>query len=202
MSPLLGLKVFILALIGITFLGQRFGLLQWAAIAMSVAAAAMLSRTGEKLSLKGLLWIVLTCLSYCLSDINIKILVNHFNYLGLLHSSLLAASLSYITCGIAAAVLFFFLPRPAGAMWGYSMPFAAAWFTGMLFLYGCFGSIGVVYGNIIQSSRGILSIAMGAALVRYNFAYLDQRVSRSVFFQRLAAAALMSCAIALYYRGA
>lgn len=201
-SPLLGIKVFILALIGIIFLGQRFGLLQWTAILMSVIAAAMLSRTGEKLSLKGLLWILLTCVSYCLSDINIKILVNHFSGLGLWHSAMLAACLSYITCGVAAAVLFFLVPRPTKAMWEYSMPFAAAWFVGMLFLYACFGSIGVVYGNIVQSSRGILSILMGAALVRYNFEYLDQRVPRSIFFQRLAAAALMSGAIALYYLGA
>jgi drug/metabolite transporter (DMT)-like permease len=201
-SPLLGIKVFILALIGIAFLGQKFGLLQWTAIVMSVIAAAMLSRTGEKLSLKGLLWILLTCVAYCLSDINIKILVNHFDYLGRANAVLLAVCLSYIVCGITAVTILFFLPRPTAAMFRYSLPFAVAWFAAMLFLFACFGSIGVVYGNIVQSSRGILSILMGAALVRHNFEYLDQRVPRSIFFQRLAAAALMSGAIALYYLGA
>jgi drug/metabolite transporter (DMT)-like permease len=201
-SPLLGIKVFILAFIGIVFLDQKFGVLQWTAILMSVSAAWMLSRTGEKLSLSGALLIFLTCLAYCLSDINIKILVNYFDYLGRTNAVLLAVCLSYIVCGIAAIVLLFFLPRPTKTMAAYSLPFAAAWFAAMLFLFACFGSIGVVYGNIVQSSRGILSIIMGAALVRYNFEYLDQRVPRNIFFQRLAAAALMSCAIALYYLGA
>jgi hypothetical protein len=145
---------------------------------------------------------LLTCLSYCLSDINIKILVHHFDYLGLTQGVLLSACLSYIVCGVFTAAILPFVPRPTTTMVAYSMPFAVAWFAAMLCLYGCFGSIGVVYGNIVQSSRGILSIIMGAALVRYNFEYLDQRVPRSIFFQRLAAAALMSIAIALYYLGA
>jgi drug/metabolite transporter (DMT)-like permease len=201
-SPLLGIKVFILAAIGVLFLGQHFSFLQWAAIAMSVIAAGMLSRTGEKLSLVAALLIFLTCLSYCISDINIKILVHHFDYLGLARGSMMAASLSYIVCGIAAAVLWFFVRPAAAVMWGYSMPFALAWFFAMLLLYACFGAIGVVYGNIVQSSRGIISIFFGAALVKYNLEHLDQKVSRAVFFQRIAAAILMSCAIALYYLGA
>jgi drug/metabolite transporter (DMT)-like permease len=218
-SPLLGIKVLILALIGIFFLGQHFGRLQWAAIAMSVAAAAMLSRTGEKLSLKGMLWILLTCIFYCLSDINIKIVVGHFDYLGLAHSSVLSVCLCYIVCGIAGLVIFTMritpwlrlgasqgspqqATTPTMTMLAYSLPFAATWFAAMMFLFACFASIGVVYGNIVQSSRGILSIFLGALLVRYNFEHLDQRVSRGVFFQRLAAAVLMSCAIALYYLGA
>jgi drug/metabolite transporter (DMT)-like permease len=201
-SPLLGIKVFILALIGISFLGQRFSLLQWFAIAMSLIATTLLSRTGEKLSLAGLVWILLTCVAYCISDINIKILVHHFDYLGLAHAAMLAACLSYIACLVAALVLFFFVPRTSAAMWAYSTPFAVAWFMGMLLLYACFGAIGVVYGNIVQSSRGILSIIFGAALVKLNLEHLDQRVSRAVFFQRIGAAILMSGAIALYYLGA
>jgi drug/metabolite transporter (DMT)-like permease len=198
-SPLLGIKVFILALIGVLFLGQRFGLLQWTAIMMSVAAAVMLSRTGEKLSLRVAIWIFLTCVAYCFSDINIKILVGHFNYLGFAHSAILSGCLSYILCGIIAAVLLPFVAQPTTTMFVYSLPFAAEWFVAMLLLYACFGIIGVVYGNIVQSSRGIISIMFGAALVKLNYEHLDQKVSRGVFFQRLAAAILMSCAIALYY---
>jgi drug/metabolite transporter (DMT)-like permease len=201
-SPLLGLKVFILALIGVFFLNQHFGLLQWVAIALSVAAASMLSQTGEKLSKRSMLWILLTCVSYSVSDINIKILVSHFEYLGLLHASVLSTSLAYITCGIFALVLFLFLPRPTPAMWAYSMPFAGAWFFSMLLLFPCFASIGVVFGNIVQSTRGIISIFLGVVLAAYNLDHLEQKVSRGVFFQRLVAAILMSCAIALYYLGA
>lgn len=218
-SPLLGIKVFILALISVLFIDQRFGFLQWTAIFMSVIAAWMLSRTGEKLSLRGMLWIFATCVAYCLSDINIKILVGHFSYLGLARGAILSGCLSYIVCGITGLILLAIQLRPwlyfrrsqdlpmqvmppIPRMAVYLLPFAITWFAAMLCLYACFGSIGVVYGNIVQSSRGIISIIFGAMLVKLNFEHLDQKVPRSVFFQRLAAAILMSCAIALYYLGA
>jgi drug/metabolite transporter (DMT)-like permease len=201
-SPLLGLKVFILALIGVSLLGQHFSPLQWTAIVMSVLAAMMLSRTGEKLSLRGALWIFLTCVAYCLSDINIRMLIGHFEYLGLLHGSVLSTCLSYFACGVIAAAMLPFVLRPTTTMVAYSLPFAVSWFGAMLLLFACFGSIGIVYGNIVQSSRGIISIIFGAVLIKYNFEHLDRKVSRGVFFQRLAAAVLMSCAIALYYWGA
>ncbi|MEI6506403.1 MAG: hypothetical protein WCO90_11070 [Planctomycetota bacterium] len=52
-------------------------------------------------------------------------------------------------------------------------------------------------GNILQSSRGILAIAMGAGLAHVGRHDLEMRVDRETFLRRIAAAALMTAAIAL-----
>jgi drug/metabolite transporter (DMT)-like permease len=197
-SPLLGLKILMLALIGISFMGQNFSPLQWAAIMLSLLAAGMLSATGEKLPFSSMCWILLSCFVFCFSDINIRLLMEHFSYLGLWPSSIVSVCLSYILCGIIGLAILPVIRRPAGAMWGMAAPFAVSWFGSMLLLFACFMLIGVVYGNIVQSTRGIISIMMGPVLAATGFEHIETHVPRRVFFQRLAAGLLMTAAIAMY----
>jgi hypothetical protein len=58
--------------------------------------------------------------------------------------------------------------------------------------------VGVVFGNILQSTRGVMSVAIGAALAHLGWHDLEQRVDRSTLLRRLTAALLMTAAIALY----
>jgi drug/metabolite transporter (DMT)-like permease len=200
-SPLLGLKILMLAVIGIAFMGQNFSPLQWAAIMLSLLAAAMLSATGEKLPFSSMCWILLSCFVFCLSDINIRLLMEHFSYLGLLRSSIVSVCFCYIFCGIIGLAILPVIRRPAGAMWGMAAPFAVSWFGSMLLLFACFMLIGVVYGNIVQSTRGIISIMLGPVLAATGFEHIETHVPRRIFFQRLAAGLLMTAAIAMYQLG-
>ena len=68
----------------------------------------------------------------------------------------------------------------------------------MAALYICFGQIGVVFGNILQSTRGFMSVVLGAMLAHLGWHELEQRVDRATLLKRMAAAALMTAAIALY----
>ena len=68
----------------------------------------------------------------------------------------------------------------------------------MVGLYCCFGLVGVVFGNILQSTRGVMSVAIGATLAQLGWHELEQRVDRVTLLRRLAAALLMTAAIALY----
>jgi cytochrome c biogenesis protein CcdA len=72
------------------------------------------------------------------------------------------------------------------------------WLLGMAGLYTCFGLVGVVFGNILQSTRGMMSIAIGAALAHAGWHALETRVDPQTLVRRLLAAALMTAAIALY----
>ena len=65
-------------------------------------------------------------------------------------------------------------------------------------LYICFGLIGVVFGNIVQSTRGLFSIVIGASLAHAGWHGLETQVDRRTLTRRLLAAALMTAAIALY----
>ena len=58
--------------------------------------------------------------------------------------------------------------------------------------------IGVVFGNIIQASRGIISVALGAVLLHYGFDRLEPRVGRKAWIRRFLMAVVMVAAMCLY----
>jgi hypothetical protein len=85
--------------------------------------------------------------------------------------------------------------------WKASFPFAVSWFTGILFLFLCFGSIGVVFGNIVQSTRGLMSILMGSFVAYKGYEHIEEKMTPRATLWRLFAGALMIAAIALFYCG-
>jgi drug/metabolite transporter (DMT)-like permease len=200
-SPLLGLKVFMLAIIADIVFKQDFAAMQWTAVVLSMAAAFLLSWTGEKLPFKSMLWILCACFTFCISDLKIKAMVSDFSYMPLVQATVFSACLAYIFAGVLGAGALAFVPRPSREMWYLSAPFAISWFGAMLLLYGCFAIIGVVYGNIVQSTRGIISMLFVPVMVFAGMEHIESKMPRAIFYRRLAAAVLMSGAIALYYLG-
>jgi hypothetical protein len=61
--------------------------------------------------------------------------------------------------------------------------------------------VGVVYGNILQSTRGLISLGLGAASVKLGLLHLESKTSRSVFARRLIATSMMTAAVVLYAVG-
>ncbi len=200
-APLLGLKIVILAVI-VSFLpDDRLGVLEWAAVVLAVAAAFLLNRVGGTLGGWVIAGVVFACLAYCVSDLSIVALVEALRPVGPIRSIVLAAALSYVVCGIAAVAMLPVAGLRAMTEWRYAAPFAGAWFAGMLFLFACFATIGPVFGNITQSTRGLISILIGAHVAGLGMEHLETRHPRGVLLRRLAAAGLMTAAIALYSLG-
>ena len=83
----------------------------------------------------------------------------------------------------------------------WAVPYAAVWFSGMAAFYACFALCGIVLGNIVQNTRGLLSIALGWFVARAGRTDLEERVSRAVLARRVAAALLLLAAVALYALG-
>lgn len=200
-APLLGLKIAILAAISVSLLHEHLGLVQWLAVAMSVVAAFVLNYSGTKMPLSAAAAILFACVAYSISDLNIAMLVKKFSATGAPHPVLLSVCLSYIVCGLAALAAMPWAGKRQAADWLWAAPFAAAWLTAMVFLFACFDGIGVVYGNIIQSTRGLISIVLGAHIAGLGFEHLEKRVAGKVLLQRIAAAGLMTAAIALFQLG-
>ncbi len=199
-SPMLAMKVVILAVISSMILHEDVTWLQWAAVVLSAAAAFMLNASGGSLPLKALAGIALTCLAYCISDLSIGVFVTAMKAggMGAMQASLLCAFLSYTLCGVLAVVILPWSGKGAPADWKWAAPFAAAWLVGMMCLFICFEAVGVVYGNILQSTRGLISIVIGAHLAGLGMVHLEQKHPRHVVLRRLGAAAMMCAAIALY----
>jgi len=201
-SPLLGLKILMLVAISVTFLGKRYSAPQWFAVLLTFCAAAMLSQAGGRLAWKSLGWILLACLGYSLSDLSMQKLLIPFETLGLFHASMVSNCLCHILCGLVG-VLALCVVRPLSAgMCKVALPYAVSWFGAMLFLFACFGSVGVVYGNIVQSTRGVISIMLGWLVAKAGLEHLEKRISFAVLVRRALAALLMAAAIALFHLGA
>ncbi|MCP4749783.1 MAG: DMT family transporter [Proteobacteria bacterium] len=200
-APLLGLKIVILALISTALFGQGYSPWQWAAVAMSVCAAVILNRTEGRWKIRTIGLVLLACVGYCLSDINIKELVGHFAHLGLTRSTVLSVCLVYILLGILSIVFLLFMSDFKKEMVLRSLPYSLTWFTSMLFLFATFASLGVVYGNIVQSTRGVISILIGLLVFRLGYEHLEQAASGGTLARRIGAATLMTGAIALFYLG-
>lgn len=201
-SPLLGLKLLILALIGISFLHQHYAPLQWIAIVLSLAATVMLSWEKGPVHWQGLAWIGCACFWYSLSDLSIKFLVTPFMYLGLAQASILSASMCYILTGIMALFGLLFTAKFPSAAWKVAFPFAVSWYGAMLLLFGCFASIGVVYGNILQSLRGIISVIFAVFVARAGYEHIEEKMTRAGFLKKAIAALCMTGAVALFRLGA
>ena len=198
-APLLGFKIVIIAFVVVLFMGQHLSGKQWLAVALSVTATLALSQTGGGLPVRAMLWLAVTCTGYSLSDLSITALVKALAPLSPLHASIVGVCFSYILCGVAGMIL---LPRAGGtqvlADWKYAVPFAVVWLLAMVFLFACFGLVGPVYGNILQSTRGIISIVAGAYLAKLGMEHLEKRVSPWILIRRIASAILMCVAIWLF----
>jgi len=199
LSPLLGSKIIMIALISVIFLDKSFTGLQWVAIFLTFIAAMLLTGAGPRPPFKAVGFTMMTCLGYCLSDLSIIELLKPFESMGLVPSAIFTASLCYIICGIISIPLYFFLPKTPMVMFKDAIPFSLLWFTAMLCLFGCFGAIGVIFGNIIQSTRGIISVVIAAFVAMAGLISLESKVSTFVLVKRIFAAVLMSTAIAIFH---
>lgn len=201
-APMLGFKIVILALISTVFMDAKIHFRQWAGVAAATVAVVMLNFSGGRMSLKSLLAILTACIGYSLSDLSIKQLIECLRPLSTVHASIYATSSSYLLCGLLS--LIFMGPnrmRPLLNGMRFSIPYSASWLLGMFALFLCFGTVGPVLGNILQSSRGIISILIAIPAGVMGFSAIEPHVPGNILTLRLTAAILTVIAVWLYASG-
>lgn len=204
LTPFLGMKAFFIAAI-VAVGGQPLSANQWLAVTLSVAATALLQGTAGGLGRGVLACVLLVCLLFALADLSIVALIDRLEgtaagFRGRLPAAVLGMLLTYVVCGLACALPLTsgrFRPATAGA-WRAAIAYAATWLLAMVGLYICFGLVGAVFGNVVQSTRGIMSVVIGATLAHLGWHELEQRVDRATLLRRIGAATLMTAAIAVY----
>jgi drug/metabolite transporter (DMT)-like permease len=200
-SPLLGLKILVLALITVLAFDEPLTTLQWIGVLLSIAAAAGLNYSGGgQVPLNASAAILGACVFYSLSDLSIVAMTRALSLDGGFRGILLGNALAYTLAGAVGAALVGIngpqCRRPA--QWREAVPVAVTWFLAMIFLFICFRMLGAVFGNIVQSMRGPLSILIGLAIAHAGHAHLEQKVGAWTFIRRFAAAILMCAAIAIF----
>jgi drug/metabolite transporter (DMT)-like permease len=200
--PLLGLKIVMLALLVTFLLRTPLDARQWFAVSASVVAAAVLQGRRDPVPAAVVALMLAACLGFAAADLLIVRLIDAVHAAAPTRSRLWASGLAlaatYVSCGLLALPFVAATgPRRAGE-WRAATWYGAVWLGGMAALYACFGLLGPVFGNVLQSSRGVLAVVFGAALAHLGWHELEQRVDRATLVRRVAAALLMTAAIAVY----
>lgn len=199
MSSLLGLKIPVLALMYTATAAVPLGWIRWLAVLLScISAVGMNWSGGVRFSRRGICWLAVTLVAYALTDLVETRLVTMPAGGSLIRNAFAVGALCYLVLGIATLPLlrrFRFTRR----QFVLAVPFAVTWYLSQMLLFVCFGSIGTVFGNVIQASRGVMSVAMGWLLLRRNGPGCGETgISGRMWLRRLAAAILMMLGIALY----
>lgn len=197
-ASLLGLKIIVLSVIYVGIGGNRLNGLQWLAVLLSTAAAVGMNWSGgSSFTVKGILWLALTLVFYSLTDMAETHLVRMPASGSMIRDAIGVVAICY---GILALATLPLLRRFRWTRRQFvcAIPFGVAWYLSQAALFVCFGLLGVVFGNVIQASRGLFSIVFGILVVALGHVRLDARISRRMWLRRAAAAVLMAVAIILY----
>jgi drug/metabolite transporter (DMT)-like permease len=199
-SPLLGLKIIILALLATFFLDEVVTPWQWAAVLLSVIAAVGLNWSGGKVPWPGLAIILAACLAYCLTDISIIKLIQVVAPERRFSNMALATALAYVVCAPVGLLVTFRQPREkrTAAHFRLALPVSFFWFFSILAMYACFGLIGVVFGNVVQAMRGPASIFLGILVAHLGLVHLEVKVGAWAMVKRIISALMMVVAIAIF----
>lgn len=196
-SPLLGLKVVVIALI-VSILGtQHLDWQHWVAVVLSGSAAFFLNEIGGRIPGKAILFICFTVTGYSLSDMNIKELLIALEPAGL-KGPFIGVCLAYIISGILGGMMLVRTGIPDKRAWMFALPHAVTWFASMFLFYWSIVFINLVFAVIVQATRGLISIWMGVIVAKLGHEHLEKPLGRSVVWKRAAAAVLMALAIVLY----
>ena len=199
-TPLLALKILIIAFGSVLILHKNLSLLQWFSVALCFTATLILNFSGVHLPLKGFLCVIITCFTYALGDLCVTILIQRLDALSIARPALLAVCLTYGTSGIIGIILAIQTGQNLFTiqLWKSALYFSIPYFLADNCLFVTFKLVGPVFANILLSTRGISSILLAKIVARKNMHYLEQPMTTAVTIRRLLAAGLFTVAIALY----
>lgn len=208
-APLQAMKIPLIAVLSFFALGHVYSVGQVAGIALVLASAGVLFGAGQRIGPSAWFWLAVCSGGFAVSDVALGCLLagTRESCGSVLKSSFFALGLTGTGSSLVAVAALAFQRRSRGTLPSvgqclrYAVPYGFLWMAAMVFLFVCFSLSGVVLGTIAQSTRGLMSVALGWFLVRHGFADLESEASVSVFVRRAAAALLIILAMALYVAG-
>lgn len=192
-SPLLALKIPVLAAISIVFFGAEFNLMQGLSIGLILALGWYFSSMSGKISFTPLLLVLVASLFYSLSDMAITELSHNLIDASPVEQSFATICINYLICGVLAIPLM--KPMKVSFKMVYQAKWVAlAWFVAVIFLIIGFNISGVVSGNVVQSLRGVIGVILAYLFFRHQV-----KQPASIWRKKLTAAVGMFTAVVLFY---
>ena len=201
-APFLSIKIAMLATLAWLVMGRTITGWQWTAVGLAIAGAWLLNWTGGRFPTRVLVTVLLTCMGYAISDVYIKVFIESLAPVSPLRAAMVGVAMTYILCGVVVLPLWFSVGRVAWSDVRRATPYAVTWLASMVFLYACFAMVNVVLGNIVQSTRGLISILLAPIMARSDdWGHLEAAQPRYAVLRRAGVAVLMTVAVALYVWG-
>ena len=197
-SPLLGFKVVILALIAVSFAGQTLIFRQWVAVGLTVAGVLIINYAGGQMPWRALVGVAIACVGYSLSDLFVRAHIDAMAPMPAVWAGVFVTFMAYLCCGVVAIAVFPWLGSRKLNDWKASVPYTAMWYLAQVFFFVSLALLDVVFANILQATRAIWSVALGAMIASWGLQHLERQTTRSVLVRRIAAAVMIVAAIALY----
>ena len=199
LSSLLGLKIVVLAILTTCFGNNRISLMQLAAIVLATIAAVSMNggKSTRPVTMKAICFLMSTVITYCLADLVETKLLNMSRSGNIWCDGLGVCATCYMILGFAMIPLF--------KKWKFSYdrlkfgaPYGVLYFSSQVALFVSFGLIGPVFANVIQSSRGMISVAIGILLCHSSLSNLDAKGDKKLWIRRMVCAIIMTSAIILF----
>ncbi len=190
-SPLLTLKIPILAVIALLFLGKEFGLPQYAAIFAIMGLGIYFSSLAGRASLKLIFYILSACTLYAVQDIA-KTQFTHLLPVPRFEAVFICVVWVYVVSGLLMLAAAAARPVNLKDVW-HAKWVGITWFLATLAFLITFNVNGVVEGNIIQPLRSVTGVIVSCLFYRK---YIKDKAS---FRKKLFITAGMFAAVGLYY---
>ena len=142
----------------------------------------------------------MTLVCYSLTDLSETAMVHLADQGNVVKAGITITLFCYTVLGICS------LPFVVKAQWNWKMQkdsasFAVIWLGSQMTLLICFGILGPVFGNVIQSIRGLFSVLLGVLVCYFGVSGVENKVSATMWLRRGLAALLMLISIVCFSFG-
>lgn len=200
LASLYSVKMIVVAIFSAWIIGEALNPGRWLGILLAVAAVFIINYSRQSgFDCRGLGVLAVAIVGFALSDIGAKLLLDRERALGMsfVAAGMLTVSLNFL---LAAVLLLSAIGKHLPPWHGFrpALPYAVCWYAGVMGTFVCMGILGATFGNVVQSSRGIIALLLGILVARLGYGHLESRATRQVWIQRSVGAGLMCGAIALF----
>jgi hypothetical protein len=198
-APLLALKLIVVGLGSTLFLNAELSDTQWQAVFLATLSAVFLSIGAQRPPLSATLLTLGTVTMFSLSDISLGAMINELDVPDIFNKTVFVLSYAY---GINSL---FTLPTRPWRLDQHAVkacvPLSLLCILTMIFLFTSFVVGGIVVGNLMLATRGLVTIVVIFALKSYLEAGVEPVVSPAVWMRRIVAATGMLISVSWYISG-